>query len=60
MIVYLVAKPSRASVVVPFKTAERETASVRKYDALPNRLQSTLPIPDVGIVNPYQCTSSRY
>jgi len=60
VIVHLVSEARRTSIVVPFKAAEREAASVRKYDALPNRLQCTLPIPDVGIVNPYQCTSSRY
>jgi hypothetical protein len=60
VIVHLVSEARRTSIVVPFKTAEREAASVRKNDALPNRLQCTLPIPDVGIVNPYQCTSSRY
>jgi len=60
VIVNLVSEARRTSTVVPFKTAEREAASIWKYNPLPNRLQRTLPIPDVGIVNPYQCTSSRY
>ena len=60
VIVHLVSKPRRASTVVPFKAAERKAASIREYNPPPNRLQRILPVTDVGIVNPYQCTSGRY